>query len=55
VTALRGRVELGDEAVLIGRQGDLEIRAEDVAAALGTLHYEVVTRIGERVPRVAAA
>lgn len=41
----------GDEAVLIGRQGAEEITAEDVAAALGTISYEVVTQIMPRVPR----
>lgn len=42
----------GDEAVLIGRQGDEEITAEEVAARLGTNNYETVTTISARVPRV---
>lgn len=54
VTALRGRVGLGDEVVLIGSQGGASIAAEELAAALGTIHYEVVTGISRRVPRVAA-
>ena len=54
VSALRGRVELGDEAVLIGRQGADELRAKELAARLGTIAYEVVTAISHRVPRVAA-
>ncbi|MDI7247625.1 MAG: alanine racemase [Bacillota bacterium] len=45
-------VEVGDEAVLIGRQGDQEISAEDVADKLGTISYEVVCAIGKRVPRL---
>ncbi|MGE5588050.1 MAG: alanine racemase [Clostridia bacterium] len=45
-------VEVGDEAVLIGRQGDQEIAAEEVADKLGTISYEVVCAIGKRVPRV---
>jgi alanine racemase len=45
-------VEQDDEAVLIGRQGDEEISAEEVAYLLGTINYEVVTAIAERVPRV---
>ena len=53
VSALRGRVALGDEAVLIGRQGDEEVRAEELAARLDTIAYEVVTAISRRVPRVA--
>jgi alanine racemase len=41
----------GDEVVLIGRQGDEALDAEDWARVLGTISYEVVTRIGPRVPR----
>jgi alanine racemase len=55
VSALRGRVALGDEAVLIGRQGAEEVRAEELAARLDTIAYEVVTAISRRVPRVAVA
>ena len=51
VTAVPGVVAVGDDAVLIGRQGDAEIRAEDAAAAAGTIGYEVVTAISARVPR----
>jgi len=51
VTALRGRVQIGDEAVIIGRQGGEEITADDLAATLGTINYEVVTAIAARVPR----
>jgi alanine racemase len=53
VTALRGRVALGDEVVLIGRQGTEEVTADELAARLDTINYEIVTRIGARVPRVA--
>jgi alanine racemase len=53
VTALRGLVELGDEVVLIGRQGEEEITADELAGTLGTINYEVVTAISHRVPRVA--
>jgi len=45
-------VRVGDEVVLIGRQGDDEITAEEVAAWLGTINYEVVSEILARVPRV---
>ena len=45
-------VGIGDEAVLIGRQGDSEISADEVAGLLGTISYEVLCRIGPRVPRV---
>jgi alanine racemase len=43
---------VGDEALLIGRQGDEEISADEVAEILGTISYEVLCRIGPRVPRV---
>jgi alanine racemase len=39
-----------DEAVLFGAGPD-EPRALDWAEAIGTIHYEIVTRIGPRVPR----
>ena len=54
VTALRGRVALGDEVVLIGRQGDAEVTADELAGKLGTINYEIVTRIAQRVPRLAS-
>lgn len=43
---------VGDEVVLIGRQGDDEITATDTAALLGTINYEVVCSVTARVPRV---
>ena len=45
-------VKLGDEVVLIGRQGRDEIRAEKLARIAGTIAYEVVCSISNRVPRV---
>jgi alanine racemase len=44
-------VRPGDEVVLIGDQGDDRITAEELAAHAGTIGYEVVTTISERVPR----
>jgi len=41
----------GDEAVLIGRQGEEEILAEEVAARLETINYEMTCAISPRVPR----
>jgi alanine racemase len=46
-------VEPGDEAVLIGAQGEEEIRAEEVARRLDTINYEVTCGISARVPRIA--
>jgi alanine racemase len=47
-------IEPGAEAVLIGRQGAEEIRAEEIAARLDTINYEVTCAISPRVPRRAA-
>ena len=54
VTELRGRVAPGDEVVLIGRQGEEEVTADELAERLGTINYEIVTRISQRVPREVA-
>jgi len=47
-------VAVGDEVVLIGRQGDERITANEWASLLGTIGYEVVCGISSRVPRVTA-
>lgn len=44
-------VRQGDEAVLIGRQGDEAISADDLAGWLGTINYEILCAISKRVPR----
>ncbi len=53
VTPLKGGVELGDEVTIIGRQGDEEVTADELAAEMGTINYEIVTSIASRVPRIA--
>ncbi len=45
-------LHIGDEAVVIGTQGDLEITVDQVAEEAGTIPYEILTGIGERVSRV---
>jgi alanine racemase len=45
-------VQAGDTAVLFGPGVDGEPTAQDWADAIGTIHYEIVTRVGPRVPRV---
>lgn len=47
-----GGVKLGDEVVLIGRQGSNEIRCEELARVAGTIPYEIVCSITNRVPRI---
>jgi len=44
-------IEVGDQVVLIGRQGDERITPDDLAAWMGTINYEVVCGVSERVPR----
>ena len=44
-------VSEGDEVVVIGRQDRASVSAEDLAAAVGTINYEVVTNIRRRVAR----
>ena len=42
----------GDDVVLIGEQGGARVTVEELAAWAGTIPYEVLTAISERVPRV---
>ena len=51
VTAVPG-VEIGDEVVLIGRQGGQALGASELAATCDTIHYEIFCAISSRVPRV---
>jgi alanine racemase len=44
-------IHVGDEVVLLGRQGDELIRAEEWAERLGTIPYEVVCGISARIAR----
>jgi alanine racemase len=44
-------VTVGDEVVLLGRQGDAEVSAEEWAQRLETIVWEVVCGFGPRLPR----
>ncbi|MEX0834355.1 MAG: alanine racemase [Actinomycetota bacterium] len=44
-------IEPGEEAVLIGRQGDEEITSDELAGLAGTISYELLCGISARVPR----
>jgi len=46
-------VEVGDEVVLLGRQGDEEVSADEWARALGTISWEVLCGIKPRIPKLA--
>ena len=45
-------VSIGDEAVLLGSQGEERITAEEIARKIGTISYEVFCNVSARVPRV---
>ena len=47
------KVQPEDEVVILGRQGKEEIPAEELAKKLGTINYEVTTRISSLLPRFA--
>ncbi len=51
VTDVAG-AEAGDEVVIIGRQGPVSITAEEVAASIQTISYEITCGVSARVPRV---
>jgi alanine racemase len=51
VTSLEG-VAVGDEVVLLGSQGEERITAEEIAARIGTISYEVYCTIGKSNRRV---
>ena len=44
--------EIGDEVVLIGKQGDDEITADEVAQKAGTISYDIFCGLGRRVERI---
>ena len=45
-------VKIGDQAVLLGAQGDEVISANEIATRLDTIGYEIVCGVSARVPRV---
>ncbi len=42
----------GDEIVILGEQGESGIDAREMAAAIGTIPYEILCRLGSRIKRV---
>jgi alanine racemase len=44
--------QVGDEVVLLGKQGDQDISANDLAARWGTINYEVLFGLADRLPRL---
>lgn len=51
VTDIRN-IKQGDEVVLLGRQGDAEVSADQMATWANTISYEILTSISARVPRI---
>jgi alanine racemase len=45
------KLKIEDEVVIIGRQNGDEITADDLASSINTINYEVLSRIGEHIPR----
>ena len=45
-------VKEGDEVIIMGSQGDCSISADEIASNAGTISYEVVTRFGQRLPKL---
>ncbi|NOZ63939.1 MAG: alanine racemase [Caldiserica bacterium] len=45
-------VKIGDEVMVIGKEGKAEIKVEEVAEKTGTIPHEVVSTIGKRVERI---
>jgi len=51
ITAI-DQVKIEDEVVLLGKQGNEEITADEIAQKTDTINYEVVTRINPLIERV---
>ncbi|MBI5559896.1 MAG: alanine racemase [Deltaproteobacteria bacterium] len=47
-------VDVGDEVVIMGRQGSIDVLAEEIAEKTGTIPYEILCNISSRVRRVYA-
>jgi alanine racemase len=48
-------VQMGDEVVIFGKQGEEEIAVEELAKKSNTIPYEILCNVGKRVPRVYQA
>ncbi len=44
-------LHVGDEVVIIGKQGEIEITAEEIAKKIDTINYEILARIPTDIPR----
>ncbi len=51
VTDIEG-IKVGDEVVIMGSEGSHSITSDDIAAASGTINYEILCGFGKRLPKV---
>lgn len=52
VTDIDGDIQVGDEVILLGEQGNLKFNADNIAEVMGTINYEILCMLKYRVPRV---
>jgi len=45
-------INIEDEVVILGKQGDNEITADEIASIAGTINYEIVSSLTSRIPRI---
>jgi alanine racemase len=45
-------VQVGNEVVIFGKQGEEEIQVEELAKRSSTIPYEILCNVGKRVPRI---
>lgn len=46
------KIEIGEEVVVFGQQKGVSLGVEELSQIIGSISYEIITRIGARVPRV---
>jgi alanine racemase len=46
------KIKSEEEVIIIGRQGKKEITVEEIAQRIGTINYEVVSRLNQYIPRI---
>lgn len=47
-----GEVNIGDEVILLGEQNGVKYDADDMARDMGTINYEIICMLKQRIPRV---
>jgi len=52
ISSIKGKVNVGDEVVLIGQQGDMEISFTSFADMNNSLNYEILARLPDNIERV---